>query len=98
MNVHLIMSSFLVYIFNSVVEFRVFLFPILHEQLFPFRFFKFEDEDDWRLWILTMFVTDFIYYVFHRIAHKVSLFWKLMHIVHHTPGTTHQLALSQKYR
>ncbi|KAL3900428.1 MAG: hypothetical protein SGCHY_001354 [Lobulomycetales sp.] len=89
MNVHLIMSSFLVYIFNSVVEFRVFLFPILHEQLFPFRFFKFED--DWRLWILTMFVTDFIYYVFHRIAHKVSLFWKLMHIVHHTPDSLYMV-------
>ncbi len=36
----------------------------------------------WSLWIVVLLVTDFIWYWYHRLGHKVNFFWAA-HIVHH---------------
>ncbi|HSC54973.1 MAG TPA: sterol desaturase family protein [Phnomibacter sp.] len=34
------------------------------------------------LWVALLFVTDFVWYWYHRLAHEINLFWAV-HVVHH---------------
>ena len=36
----------------------------------------------WWVWVLLLFVTDFVWYWYHRLGHEVNFFWGA-HIVHH---------------
>lgn len=37
----------------------------------------------WWAWIVVIFLDDFLYYVFHRSAHRVRWFWA-SHVIHHS--------------
>jgi alkylglycerol monooxygenase len=45
----------------------------------PFRL----SENAWYVWVLAIFLDDFLYYWFHRISHE-SRFWWNFHVVHHS--------------
>ncbi|GGK94121.1 sterol desaturase family protein [Deinococcus radiotolerans] len=40
-------------------------------------------QDAWWVWALLFFADDYAYYWYHRVSHKVRLFWA-SHIVHHS--------------
>ena len=62
----------------------LFVAPLVY-LLFQFLFKNyriFTVPENWWSFILLLFVTDFIWYWYHRLSHRVNLFWAA-HIVHH---------------
>ena len=45
-------------------------------------FALFRIPNTWYVWVTLVFLTDFIWYWYHRVGHEVNLFWAF-HIVHH---------------
>ncbi len=42
----------------------------------------FKIPNQWPIWIVLLLATDFVWYWYHRLGHKINLFWGA-HIVHH---------------
>ena len=38
--------------------------------------------NQWWVWVILLFATDFVWYWYHRLGHEINLFWGA-HIVHH---------------
>lgn len=62
------------FLFTAVMAF-VYIFIYTH-----FAFFTLGDSI--LVWIFAFISVDFFYYIFHRVSHRVALFWAL-HVVHH---------------
>lgn len=57
------------------------VFTSLFEYLYD-HFRLLEIRNTWYNWILVLLCTDFVWYWYHRLGHRVNLFWAA-HIVHH---------------
>jgi alkylglycerol monooxygenase len=53
------------------------VFTYIHDH-----FALFDIKESLTTWILLLFLTDFIWYWYHRLSHEVNIFWAA-HIVHH---------------
>jgi alkylglycerol monooxygenase len=62
----IITINFGIYFFTSLIPWRIF-HPI---------------ENHWLAFTITFFVVDFMWYVYHRISHRISLIWAA-HLIHH---------------
>ena len=55
-----------------------------HIYLYQFRFFDFVDQVPiWALWIFTFIMIDLVFYVYHRLSHRVRFLWAI-HLSHHS--------------
>ena len=56
----------------------------LHFYLFQFKLFNLTElMPVWALWIVTFIAIDFIFYIYHRISHRVNFLWAI-HMSHHS--------------
>ena len=56
----------------------------LHFYLFQFKLFNLTELIPvWALWIVTFIAIDFIFYIYHRISHRVNFLWAI-HMSHHS--------------
>ena len=56
----------------------------LHFYLFQFKLFNLAElMPVWALWIATFIAIDFIFYIYHRISHRVNFLWAI-HMSHHS--------------
>ena len=56
----------------------------LHFYLFQFKLFNLPElVPTWALWVLTFIVIDLVFYIYHRISHRVNFLWAI-HISHHS--------------
>ncbi len=56
----------------------------LHFYLFQFKLFNFSESMPlWMIWIATFLMVDFIFYIYHRISHRVNFLWAI-HMSHHS--------------
>src|SRR2546423_1920077 len=49
--------------------------------LYQYRLFTFREGSIWP-WVIAFFAVDFVYYVWHRLSHRVNVLWAV-HAVHH---------------
>jgi sterol desaturase/sphingolipid hydroxylase (fatty acid hydroxylase superfamily) len=68
------------FIVSSFISKGVMIF--VYGYIYKHRFFNLYT-GNWYVWLLCFFADDFTYYWFHRISHKVRVFWA-SHIVHHS--------------
>jgi len=62
-------------LFTTALFFYVFDWVYRHLAIFQF-------EANWWTWILLFLLTDLVWYWYHRLAHRINLFWAV-HVVHH---------------
>jgi|TARA_A100001015_G_scaffold66545_1_gene73571 sterol desaturase/sphingolipid hydroxylase (fatty acid hydroxylase superfamily) len=56
----------------------------LHFYLFQFKLFNLPElVPTWALWVLTFIVIDLVFYIYHRISHRVNFLWAI-HMSHHS--------------
>ena len=56
----------------------------LHFYLFQFKLFNLPELlPTWALWMLTFIVIDLVFYIYHRISHRVNFLWAI-HMSHHS--------------
>jgi alkylglycerol monooxygenase len=56
----------------------------LHFYLFQFKLFNLPELlPTWALWVLTFIVIDLVFYIYHRISHRVNFLWAI-HMSHHS--------------
>ena len=56
----------------------------LHFYLFQFKLFNLSElMPVWAFWIATFIAIDFIFYIYHRISHRVNFLWAI-HMSHHS--------------
>ena len=56
----------------------------LHFYLFQFKLINLSElMPIWALWILTFVMIDFVFYIYHRISHRVNFLWAI-HMSHHS--------------
>jgi sterol desaturase/sphingolipid hydroxylase (fatty acid hydroxylase superfamily) len=56
----------------------------MHFYLFQFKLFNLTElMPVWALWIVTFIAIDFIFYIYHRISHRVNFLWAI-HMSHHS--------------
>ena len=56
----------------------------LHFYLFQFKLFNLPElVPTWALWMLTFIVIDLVFYIYHRISHRVNFLWAI-HMSHHS--------------
>ena len=56
----------------------------LHFYLFQFKLFNLSGSmPTWMVWIATFVMIDFIFYIYHRISHRVNFLWAI-HMSHHS--------------
>ena len=56
----------------------------LHFYLFQFKLFNLPElVPTWALWALTFIVIDLVFYIYHRISHRVNFLWAI-HMSHHS--------------
>ena len=56
----------------------------LHFYLFQFKLFNLSElVPTWALWVLTFIVIDLVFYIYHRISHRVNFLWAI-HMSHHS--------------
>ncbi len=65
----------LVYLFMVPVFIQLFEYIYRHFRLFTI-------SSEWYVWILLLLLTDFVWYWYHRLGHRINLLWAA-HIVHH---------------
>jgi len=55
-----------------------------HFYLFQFKLFNLSElVPTWALWMLTFIVIDLVFYIYHRISHRVNFLWAI-HMSHHS--------------
>jgi alkylglycerol monooxygenase len=69
--ISLFFGAFFATLFGSVYDFCY--------EMSPFRL----PANSWHIWVLALFLDDFLYYWFHRMSHE-SRFWWNFHVVHHS--------------
>lgn len=62
-------------VFLQGIFFYIFTYIYQHYAIFHI-------SDKWYMWILLLFLTDFVWYWYHRLGHEINLLWAF-HIVHH---------------
>ena len=56
----------------------------LHFYLYQFRIFDFANSiPTWALWLLTFVMIDFVFYIYHRMSHRIRFLWAI-HLSHHS--------------
>lgn len=65
----------LVYLFMVPVFIELFEYIYIHFRLFTI-------PNKWYVWILLLLFTDFVWYWYHRLGHRINILWAA-HIVHH---------------
>jgi alkylglycerol monooxygenase len=65
----------LVYLFMVPVFIQLFEYIYQHFRLFSI-------SNEWYVWIILLLFTDFVWYWYHRLGHRINLLWAA-HIVHH---------------
>lgn len=65
----------LIYLFMVPVFVELFEYIYVHFRLFTV-------PNNWYIWILLLLFTDFVWYWYHRLGHRINILWAA-HIVHH---------------
>jgi alkylglycerol monooxygenase len=65
----------LVYLFMVPVFIQLFEYIYRHFRLFTV-------SSEWYIWFVLLLLTDFVWYWYHRLGHRINLLWAA-HIVHH---------------
>ena len=56
----------------------------LHFYLFQFKLFNLQDfMPVWMIWLATFVMIDLVFYIYHRISHRVNFLWAI-HMSHHS--------------
>ena len=56
----------------------------LHFYLFQFKIFNLQElMPVWMIWIATFILIDLVFYIYHRISHRVNFLWAI-HMSHHS--------------